>query len=94
MPYVLILHEVASYPAWKAAFDQAAGIRRAAGELRYQLLRHDSDANQIVHFSEWTSLDAARRFFESPEVAEIRRKAAVKALDFIYLPELERGSLA
>ena len=52
MPYVLIIHEVEAYPAWKALFDQAAGIRKQAGETRYQLLRYDDDANCIVHFSE------------------------------------------
>ena len=93
MPYVVIVHAVESYPAWKAVFDRAAGLRKAAGELRYQLLRFDSDANRIVHFSEWSSLEGARRFFESPEVAEIRRKAGVQAPDFLYLEELERGSL-
>ena len=31
MPYVLIIHEVAAYPAWKAVFDRAAAIRKRAG---------------------------------------------------------------
>lgn len=93
MKYVLIIHEVADYPAWKTVFDRAANIRKEAGEIRYQLLREQSDANQIVHFSQWSSLENARRFFESPEVAEIRRKAGVKAPNFIYLEELEHGIL-
>jgi quinol monooxygenase YgiN len=93
MQYVLIIHEVEDYAAWKRVFDQAAGIRKAAGELSYQLMRYDSNTNSIVHFSQWSSLENARRFFESPEVAEIRRKAGVKAPDFIYLQELERGTL-
>ena len=93
MPHVLIIHEVEAYPAWKAIFDQAADMRKQAGEIRYQLLRHDNDPNKIVHFSEWASLDQARRFFESPELGEIRRKAGVKAPDFIYLREIERGVL-
>lgn len=93
MPHVLIIHEVDAYPAWKAIFDQAAGIRKNAGEIRYQLLRHDNDANTIVHFSEWSSLDHARRFFESPELAAIRTRAGVKAPVFIYLQEIERGVL-
>ena len=50
-PYVLILHEVADYPAWKVIFDNAAGIRKAAGEISYQVLKYDTDANRIVHFS-------------------------------------------
>lgn len=93
MPYVLIIHEVEAYPAWKAVFDQAAGIRKAAGEVSYQLLRFDRDANAIVHFSEWSSLDQARRFFESPELVAIRARAGVKAPEFRYLEEIERGVL-
>ncbi|MEI6232371.1 MAG: antibiotic biosynthesis monooxygenase [Planctomycetota bacterium] len=93
MPHVLIIHEVEHYPAWKAIFDNAAGIRKAAGEVRYQLLRFDTNANNIVHFSEWTSLDNARRFFESPELIEIRKQAGVKAPNFMYLDEIERGEL-
>lgn len=93
MQYVLIIHEVESYPAWKAIFDQAVDIRKSAGEISYQLLRYDNDANNIVHFSAWSSLDNARRFFESPELVEIRKKAGVKAPDFIYLQEIERDVL-
>ncbi len=93
MQHVLIIHEVENYPAWKSIFDQAADIRKQAGEISYHLLRYDTDVNNIVHFSEWTSLDNARRFFESPELVEIRRKAGVKAPDFIYLEEIERGTL-
>lgn len=93
MPYVLIIHEVDAYPAWKIIFDEAVGIRKKAGEISYQLLRYDNDANSIVHFSQWSSLDQARQFFESPELVEIRKRAGVKTPDFIYLKELERGTL-
>jgi quinol monooxygenase YgiN len=93
MPHVLIIHEVESYPAWKIIFDQAAEIRKSAGEISYQLLRYDHDANHIVHFSEWSSLENARRFFESPELVAIRKKAGVKAPEFIYLQEIEGGLL-
>jgi heme-degrading monooxygenase HmoA len=93
MQHVLIIHEVADYAAWKKVFDAAAGMRKAAGEIRFQLLRYDTDKNNVVHFSQWSSLDRARRFFESPEVAEIRRNAGVKAPEFIYLQEIEHGDL-
>ena len=93
MQHVLIIHEVDAYPAWKAVFDQAADMRKNAGEISYQLLRVDNDANTIVHFSEWSSLEHARRFFESPELVEIRKKAGVRAPTFIYLHQIERGVL-
>jgi quinol monooxygenase YgiN len=84
---------VADYPAWKTVFDNAAGIRREAGERSFQVLKYDSDPNRIVHFSTWTSHADARAFFESPRLVEIRRIAGVKAPEFIYLDELEAGVL-
>lgn len=93
MQHVLIIHEVADYPAWKKVFDSAAGIRREAGERSYQVLKYENDPNRIVHFSVWTSIEDAKRFFESPKLVRIREEAGVKAPDFIYLEELEAGTL-
>jgi len=93
VPYVLIIHEVEDYPAWKRIFDQAAAMRKLAGETSYQLLKFDQDANHLVHFSQWSSLENAKRFFESPELVEIRKQAGVKAPNFMYLQALENGLL-
>ena len=91
--HVLIIHEVEDYEKWKVIFDDAATMRREAGEIAYQLLSHDRDAKRIVHFSCWTALDAARAFFESPRLVEIRRVAGVHAPEFHYLNEIEAGVL-
>lgn len=93
MPHVLIIHEVADYAAWKKIFDNAAGIRKEAGEIAYQVLKYENEPNKIVHFSSWTSLDNAKQFFESPRLVQIRKEAGVKAPDFIYLEQLETGIL-
>ena len=93
MPHVLIIHEVADYPAWKKVFDGAADIRKAAGERSYQVLRYEHEPNKIVHFSAWTSLADARAFFESPALVQIRKDAGVKAPAFIYLDQIEAGTL-
>jgi len=93
MQYVLIIHEVADYEAWKQVFDRAAGIRKEAGERSFQVLKYQNDANKIVHFSAWTSIDDAKRFFESPKLVSIRAEAGVKSPDFLYLDQLESGML-
>lgn len=93
MPHVLIIHEVADYPVWKKIFDGASGIRKEAGERSYQVLRYEREGRKIVHFSRWTSLANARAFFESPRLIEIRKQAGVKAPEFIYLEQIEAGSL-
>ncbi|MBD1929442.1 antibiotic biosynthesis monooxygenase [Trichocoleus sp. FACHB-90] len=93
MQYVLIIHEVEDYELWKKVFDNASDIRREAGERSYQVLKYESDPNKVVHFSSWTSIDDAKRFFESPKLIRIRAEAGVKAPDFIYLEQLESGTL-
>jgi quinol monooxygenase YgiN len=93
MQHVLIIHEVADYPAWKKIFDGAADIRREAGERSYQVLKYQNDPNRIVHFSVWTSIGDAKRFFESPQLVRIRAEAGVKSPEFFYLEQLEAGTL-
>ena len=93
MQHVLIIHEVADYAAWKLVFDGAAGIRKEAGERSYQVLRYENEPRKIVHFSVWTSIAAAKAFFESPRLVEIRKQAGVHAPEFIYLDQLEAGTL-
>ena len=93
MDYVLIIHAVKDYAAWKKIFDDAATIRKEAGEQRYQVLKYEQDVNKIVHFSRWVSLDQAKAFFEAPTLVEIRKVAGVEAPEFIYLQQLETGIL-
>ncbi|MBD2093639.1 antibiotic biosynthesis monooxygenase [Trichocoleus sp. FACHB-591] len=93
MQYVLIIHEVEDYESWKKIFDDASDIRREAGERAYQVLKYESNPNKVVHFSSWTSIEDAKRFFESPELVRIRADAGVKSPDFIYLEQLESGIL-
>lgn len=93
MDYVLILHAVKDYPAWKQVFDEAAALRKEAGEQSYQLLHDAGDRNRVVHFSKWASLAQARAFFESDRLVEIRRRAGVEAPEFHYLHSLEQRTL-
>lgn len=93
MDYVLIIHAVKDYVEWKKVFDAAAALRRHAGEHSYYVLRDEKDANQVVHFSRWSSIADARAFFESEQLVEIRRQAGVEAPEFNYLHLLEQGML-
>jgi len=93
MQYVLIIHEVDNYTAWKEIFDNAATIRKNAGEISYQVLKYENEPNKIVHFSKWSSLDKAKSFFESAELVKIRKEAGVKIPEFIYLELLGNGAL-
>lgn len=93
MPFVLIIHPVADYAAWKIVFDQSATLRRHAGEVTYQVLKDETDPNLVVHFSRWRSLAAARDFLESPQMVKIRKQAGVKSSKILYLDQLESAAL-
>jgi quinol monooxygenase YgiN len=93
MMHVVIIHEVADYFVWKKVFDNAETIRKEAGEISFQLLKFEHEPNKIVHFSKWTSLVAAKQFFESPKLVKIREEAGVKTPQFIYLKEIESAIL-
>ncbi len=93
MDFVLIIHAVRDYPAWKRIFDDAAGIRKKAGEQSYRVLVDEQDPNRVIHFSKWSSLSEARSFFESPELVEIRRQAGGEAPEFSYLNSVDAGEL-
>lgn len=93
MSWVLIVHEVADYDAWKVVFDDAAALRRDAGERSFQVLRDTAQPERVVHFSRWTSTTRAREFFESPELERIRAQAGVRSPEFVYLDEVDRGVL-
>jgi quinol monooxygenase YgiN len=91
MPYVLVTHEVEDYESWKVAFDNASRLLAAAGELEFQVLVDTANPDRVVHIARWTSEESARAFFQSPEVEEIRRRAGVKAPEFIYLELKDSG---
>ena len=93
MEYVLIIHTVKDYASWKKVFDEAAGIRKEAGEQSYHVLQDERVPNRVVHFSRWVSIAQAKAFFESARLIEIRRQAGVEAPEFIYLHCLEQGDL-
>jgi quinol monooxygenase YgiN len=93
MDFVLIIHSVRDYPAWKRIFDDAAAIRKKAGEQSFRVLVDEKDPNRVIHFSRWSSLAEARSFFESPELVEIRRQAGVDAPEFKYLHSVDAGEL-
>lgn len=93
MAHTLIIHDVEDYGAWKKIFDDAATLRKNAGEQSYQVLKFADDANRVVHFSKWSSVADARAFFESDELVGIRKQAGVKAPEFIYLDLLAEGIL-
>jgi quinol monooxygenase YgiN len=91
--HALVIHHVADYPKWKQIFDNAAALRREAGEISFQVHIHAEDPHRVVHHAAWKSVEHARTFFESPEIEAIRKAAGVERPEFHYLQQLDGGAL-
>lgn len=89
MPYLLIRHTVENYSAWRPAFDDHASIREAAGCLGGQLFHVADDRTEVVVLFEWDSLENARAFAESADLAErMRWVGVVGDPEFTFLEKL------
>ncbi len=93
MIHLLIIHRVENYTSWKQIFDDASGIRKAAGEISFQVFKYHDEPDKIVHLSTWNDKQTAEQFFNSPLLVKIREDAGVKSPEFIYLNLLESGML-
>ena len=78
MIHVLVHHEVADYPAWKAAFDAALDWRHKNGERSARIFHAAGNLNNLTLLFEWESLDQARAFMASDELKARMTKAGVK----------------
>ena len=75
---VLVQHEVADYPAWKAAFDAALDWRHKNGERSARIFHAAGNLNDLILLFEWESLEQARAFMASDELKARMARAGVK----------------
>ena len=75
---VLVHHEVADYPAWKAVFDAALDYRHQHGERSCRIFHMAGNVNDLLLLFEWDNLDRARAFMTSDELKARMAAAGVK----------------
>jgi len=80
MVHVLVHHKVADYSHWKEAFDSHLSTRKRAGEIGSHLFHNLDDPHEIYVLSDWQTVEEARKFMSSSELAETMKKAGVQGL--------------
>jgi len=89
MIYLLVHHEVADYPAWKAVFDSSLDWRTRNGERSCRIFRGVQNPNELTLLFEWENFDKARAFMASDELKSRMSKAGVKTTPQVeYLTEM------
>ena len=74
----LVRHRVGDFDAWKKVYDGFAPIQAEHGVLRDQVLRSTENPNDVIVTHAFDSREAARAFFEMPELKEAMSQAGVK----------------
>jgi len=75
---VLVHHEVADYPTWKAVFDAALDLRHKNGERSGRIFHTAGNLNDLTLLFEWETLEQARAFMGSEDLKARMAKAGVK----------------
>ena len=89
MIYLLVHHEVADYPAWKAVFDSSLDWRTKHGERNCRIFRGVQNPNELTLMFEWESFEKAQGFIASDELKTRMAKAGVKSTPRIeFLTEM------
>ena len=94
MTYMLAVQlKVEDYAKWKESYDASAAQRKAAGELSYRLWRKADDPNELVMLCEWDTIDNAREFLASDDLAKAQDASGVTHRpECLVLEELDSGT--
>jgi heme-degrading monooxygenase HmoA len=96
--YSMIAHlhvgfKVADYERWKAGYDASIEMRKAAGEIAFQVFRNVDDANTVTVLSVQRSAEQVRAFLDSPDLKERMKAAGVAVMgQMLIMEEMDRGT--
>ncbi len=91
MPYLMFHAKVEDYAKWRAVFDGNTQMRKDFRSKGGYILQSADDANELVVFLEWDSLDDARAFAQSDALREAIQKSGVAGpATMLFLNEIGR----
>ncbi|OHB79077.1 MAG: hypothetical protein A2Z25_22740 [Planctomycetes bacterium RBG_16_55_9] len=67
--------KIKNYEQWKQGYDASAKLRKASGEISFQVFRNVDDPNTVTVLSAQKSAEKVQAFLDSPDL-KARMKAA------------------
>ena len=91
----LLHHRVADFDAWKAVYDGFRDVQRERGVRHHHVWRSKDDASMVVVVHTFDSDEAARAFFDAPELKETMAQAGVdpSSVQIQFLDEAAGGAI-
>jgi quinol monooxygenase YgiN len=86
MTTVIATLQVPSFEKWRAEYEQMHAVREAAGECGRTVFRDVDNPGVVVVVFRWSSLEAARSYFDGPALqASVGRAGAVAPPALLFL---------
>ena len=79
MATTFVLHRVADYDAWRKVYESVADLQRAGGVTDKAVYRMAGDADNVLVMHRFSTMDEARRFFESADLRQAMQEGGVAA---------------
>lgn len=88
----LICHKVENFEKWKQIFEANQPLRKAAGELSYEIGTLDSDPATVYIFNEWVSEEVFMKFIQNPDLQNAMKTAGVIEKPQIFVLNKTKGN--
>jgi heme-degrading monooxygenase HmoA len=84
--------KVKNYGEWKKEYDKSKELRRASGEIAFQVFRNVDDPNTVTVISVQKSADEMRAFMNSPDLKERMEKSGIIEIgQMLFMEEMDSG---
>jgi heme-degrading monooxygenase HmoA len=77
MTTVAVRHRVADFETWLITYKEHGAIRAQLGSTADEVLRDQSDPNEVLVLTHWPSASSAQQFVSDPSLPEAMKKAGV-----------------
>ncbi len=73
-----IVHQrVKDYSMWRKEFDTMQSMRSAQGASNDHVFHDEMDPNMLKIILKWSSIDNAKKFYNSPELMDAQRRGGL-----------------
>ena len=85
--------KVENYEQWKKGYDASLELRKAAGEISFQVLRNVDDPNTVTVLSVQESAEQVQAFMDSPDLkARMKAAGVTKMGQMLIMEEMDGGT--
>ena len=85
--------KVENYERWKEGYDASLELRKASGEVSFEVLRNVDDPNTVTVLSVQQSAEQVQAFLDTPDLKERMERAGITKMgQMLIMERMESGT--